>query len=195
MNLIESLLGAQNGAAGNNIARQFGLNDQQTRVALDALLPGLVAGLRKNTQSSSGMDALIGALGKGNHQRYMEDATAAMRPEGIEDGKRILGHILGSKDVSRQVARSASQESGVDYGVLKQMLPVVASMVMGQLSQQKQQQGSSGVGGMLESLFGGKGGVSQRRTGGFLQSMLDSDGDGSMADDLLNMAGGLFGRR
>jgi hypothetical protein len=42
-----------------------------------------------------------------------------------------LGHILGSKDVSRQVAAQASTRTGISELVLKQMLPAVATLAMG----------------------------------------------------------------
>ncbi len=41
----------------------------------------------------------------------------------VSDGNNILGHILGSKDVSRAVADRASANTGIDSGMLKQMLP------------------------------------------------------------------------
>jgi Carboxypeptidase regulatory-like domain/Bacterial protein of unknown function (DUF937) len=46
----------------------------------------------------------------------------------------ILGHIFGSKDVSRQVASRASAQTGISESVLKGMLPVVAAMAMGAMS-------------------------------------------------------------
>jgi hypothetical protein len=48
------------------------------------------------------------------------------------DGNGILGHILGSKDVSRQVAAQASARTGIGADVLKKMLPLVATLAMGE---------------------------------------------------------------
>ena len=87
----------------------------------------------------------------------------------------------GSKEVSRQVASHASQQTGVSSDILKKMLPVVATMVMGGLSKQ-----SNTGGGALAGLLGG---ASKQQSGGqsLLTSFLDADGDGSVADDLLGM--------
>ena len=74
----------------------------------------------------------------------------------------ILGHVLGSKEASRQVAAGAAQKTGIDPSVLKQMLPIVAAMVMGGLSRQSKTAGlptsdpraaGSGIGAMLGPLL------------------------------------------
>jgi hypothetical protein len=44
--------------------------------------------------------------------------------------------ILGPKDASRQVATHASQQSGLDPSLLKQMLPILAMLVAGHLAKQ-----------------------------------------------------------
>jgi len=43
----------------------------------------------------------------------------------------VLGSIFGSKDVSRAVAQNAASRSGLDAGLLKKMLPMLAMMVAG----------------------------------------------------------------
>ena len=50
----------------------------------------------------------------------------------MADGNGILGHIFGSKDVSRQVAARAAQSSGVAPDILAKMLPLVAATGHGQ---------------------------------------------------------------
>ena len=69
------------------------------------------------------------------------------------------------------------------------MLPIV----MGYLGQQKRQQnvGADGLGGLLGGLLGG--GQQQAASTGnpmldMASSMLDSDGDGSVMDDIASMA-------
>ena len=93
----------------------------------------------------------------------------------VDDGNRILGHILGSKDASRQVAQKTSERTGIDSGILKKMLPVVATMVMGSLSKNKANFAGSGSG-----------------SSGGLGKLLDADGDGSIMDDIAGMLGKVF---
>src|SRR6056297_543114 len=120
----------------------------------------------------------LAALQNGSHRRYIEDPARLASDETVRDGKGILGHLLGSKDVSRRVAADAAQETGIDVGKLKQMLPLVAAMAMGSLSKE----GADG-GAFREEQGGGSGGL-----GGLLSGMLDGDRDGSVTDDLFGMA-------
>jgi hypothetical protein len=175
---LNEIMQAQGGALIGQLARNFGVDDKQAGSALSQLVPALAAGMKKNVGQTGGLESLLGALQSGNHQRYIDDASRMTDSGTIEDGNNILGHLFGSKDVSRQVAAKASAQTGIDDGILKKMLPVVATMVMGSLSKQ------SSSGGALAGLLGGS------KSGGgqsLLTSFLDADGDGSVADDLLNM--------
>ena len=132
--LLELLAGAQAKPAKQQLGQQFGLDDAATQQALAALIPALAAGLKSNAGKSGGVESLLGALSQGNHGRYIDEPSLLGRPETRDDGNGILGHLLGSKDMSRSVASHASQKTGLDTGLLKKMLPIVATMVMGSLS-------------------------------------------------------------
>lgn len=178
MNLLESIVSSP-GALGQ-LGETMGLNDTQTQSALKALLPALSSGLKKNTAQPGGLDSLLSALNKSDHAKYREQPSQLNAAGAIEEGNGILGHLLGNKDTSRRVAKRASQQTGISDDVLKKMLPLVATMVMGALSKQSapaRTQASTGKGGDLFST---------------LAPMLDADGDGSVADDLLGMAGKFF---
>ena len=190
MNTIEALLGGQADGAVDQLGRQFGLDQSQTSSALGALLPAVAAGFQRNASSPNGLDALLGALGSGQHGRYVDDLGSLGRPGTVDDGNGILGHIFGSKDVSRDVASRASAQSGVGVDVLKQMLPVVAAMVMGAMA--KKQGGAARQTGFGQAAAGQGGG------GGILDMltpMLDSNRDGSDVDDVIGMIGKYMGGR
>ncbi|MFO7692318.1 MAG: DUF937 domain-containing protein [Vicinamibacterales bacterium] len=189
--MIEALLGGQADGAVDQLGRQFGLDQSQTSSALGALLPALAAGFHRNASSPNGLDSLLGALGSGRHGRYVDDLGSLGMPGTVDDGNGILGHIFGSKDVSREVARRASAQSGVGAGILKQMLPVVAAMVMGAMA--KQQSGGAGrqAGfGQPAAGQGGGGGILD-----MLTPMLDANRDGSAMDDVIGMIGKFMGGR
>lgn len=195
----------QKAGALQQVASQFGLDESQAGGAVKALLPAISGGLKRNTQQEGGLQALMGALQGGSHERYLDEPVTLGQPESVMDGNNILGHLLGSKDMSRQVASSAAQKTGLDGGLLKQMLPVVAAMAMGSLSKQSKQpdiasalmgalagggqsQASSGLGGLVGSLLGGNKQQSQSSGAlGMLGGLLDADGDGNAMDDILNM--------
>ncbi len=215
MNMLEMLMQAQGGNAMGNLGQQFGLSEQQTQDAVRQMLPALSSGFKQNTASEDGLAGLIGALQNGQHESYYDDPNACAQPQAALEGNGILGHVLGSKDVSRAVADRASANTGIGSTILKQMLPVIASMVMGAISKQTREPsmqqalggllggGSSSnrgyqsgglesvIGGVLGSVLGGSSGGRQSTgsAGDILGSILDADGDGSVADDLLQIAG------
>src|SRR5690606_23211082 len=153
------------------LAQQFGLSPEQAESAVAKLAPALTGALGKNAAAPGGLESLKGALASGNHGRYLDNPAALSDPTTTEDGNAILGHLLGSKDVSRRVAGEAGQSTGLDVGILKQMLPVVATLVMGAVSKKAApggaaagSSGTSGVGGLGD--LGGLGSILEGLTGG-----------------------------
>ncbi|MEM8982847.1 MAG: DUF937 domain-containing protein [Pseudomonadota bacterium] len=177
MSILETILKANNGDLVRQVAGSLDLKPQDAGAAIAKMLPALTGGIKQNASSGGGLDSLLGALTKGNHARYVDNPAEVVNGAGIADGNAILGHILGSKDRSRQVAAEASQSTGIDVGILKKMLPMIATMAMGSMSKQQSQ------GGALSDLVN-QGGAGR----GLLDSFLDKDNDGSMVDDLLGMA-------
>jgi hypothetical protein len=152
--LFDVLAQAQNGNGMEALARQFGLSQQQTQSAVEALLPAFSQGLRRNTADPYGLGAFMTAMASGQHAKYFEDASRAFSQQGVDEGNGILGHLFGSKDLSRAVASQAAQATGVSQQVLQQMLPAIASMMMGGLFKQTtnqlaggQMQAAAGFGG------------------------------------------------
>ena len=140
LNLFDMLNQSQNGQGMDQLARQFGLSPQQAQQAVEALMPAFSQGLKRNASDPYGIAGFMSALASGQHGKYFEDAQNAFSPQGVADGNGILGHLFGSKDLSRAVAAQAAQATGIGQDVLKQMLPVIASMVMGGLFKQSTNQ-------------------------------------------------------
>lgn len=175
MNILDLLLSSENKPALDEMARNFGLNENQTRSAVEGLIPALSRSMQNNTGSEQGMDELLDALRTGKHGQYMEQPNTLSRPEASEDGNGILGHLFGNKQVSRDVASQVSQQSGISSSILKKMLPIVASLAMGAISKQVMGGGSPSR-------------VNRGSSGGIIGMLLDSDKDGSIWDDVLGMA-------
>jgi len=173
-NLLDLLLGDGNRSALDEVSKRFDLDEKQTRSAVEELIPALSRGLETNVKGSEqGMDELLEALRTGKHAQYVERPATLGAPETVEEGNSILGHIFGNKETSRQVANRAAERSGISSSVLKKMLPVLASVVMGSLSKR---------------VIGGTRTASRADQGGLLGTLLDGDRDGSIWDDVLGMA-------
>lgn len=187
-----------------SMARELGVSEKQAATGAAALLPAILGGFKKQAQTQptglEGLGGLLGTLGGGG----LLDNVLAPQPTDVGQGNSVLGQIFGSKDVSRAVAQSAAGQSGLDIGILKKMLPMLAMMVAGYMA--KQQGGGTGraaapagggLSGMLGKVVGGmlSGGGAQRSApaaGGLagLASMLDLNQDGNPLDDILRMVGG-----
>ena len=77
------------------------------------------------------------------------------------DGNKILGHLLGSKDTSRNVAAQAADSTGIDVGLIKKAQPLIAGLAMGAMSKNSDARNASAdsIGGLLGGLIGDDFGV------------------------------------
>jgi hypothetical protein len=156
------------------IGQQFGLTEEQTRAAFDALTPVVASGMRRSAQSETGLQDILNSALNGNHS----GDTAS--------GNDVLGQIFGSKDVSRGVAQQLSATSGIGAAVLKQLLPIVASIVMGQVAKKMGGGGTSSGGGGLGDILGDILGGGQQPQ----QRQQPQSGGGGLGDILGDILGG-----
>lgn len=215
MNILQEILKSQGGGVVEQLAQQFGIDATDAGKALSNLVPAVAGGIKKTAQSRSGIESLIEKLNANKNVAQSIDMPAALGANDVtETGNQILGDIFGSKEVSRTVAGQTAQSTGVDLGILKKMLPIVAGLVVSSLNKKGQASGSglgdllgglagatpqpqprskSGLGGLLGGLFGGGAAAkaSPPASSG-LESLLDFDGDGDVADDVLNLVKKLF---
>ena len=179
MNILDAIINAQDGAAVRQIGSQLGLGQDQTAAGLSALLPALAAGVERNVQNEGGLGSLISALSSGRHDQYVDNPASLVEDSAVTEGNGILGHLLGSKDVSREVASRAATQTGLSPDVLKKMLPLAATLVMGALSKR------SGPSSSPAAALGGSAGSIMA----FLTPLLDQNRDGSIVDDVTSMLG------
>lgn len=179
----------QSGGIGT-MARELGISESVAEAGTAALLPAILGGFKKTTQSQpgglEGLGGLLGQLGGG----VLLDSVLGTEPTPVDKGNEVLGQIFGSKEVSRTVAAGAEQQTGISSDLLKRMLPVVAMMVAGYMARQSAENSGNGggIGGLIGGLLGGGNNVS---SGGDLGSLLDLNGDGNPLDDIIGMAGKL----
>lgn len=193
----------------SGVAGQTGQDENKTGSVLTMALPVLMQAMKRNTATPQGAEGLLSAL-NGKHDGSILDNLGGLFGGGVDsnvldDGGKILGHVLGGKQ--QHVENALSQKSGMDAGSVAQILKVAAPILMGVLGKQSKQQkvsNSSGIEGLLGGLLGGN---SPQQEQSFLESILDADGDGSVIDDVAGMVlggdkkkgglggllGGLFG--
>jgi hypothetical protein len=173
MNLLDLLESVGGNQSLGSLAGNLGLDTSKTNDLVGALAPALMGALQKQTRSTDGLSSFKNALQNGNHQEYLSKPDLMSSQDALTDGNNILGHLLGSKDVSRNVAAQAAESTGIDASLIKKALPLIASLAMGALSK------SSDAGNSLDDsasdLFG---------------SLMGGDGIG--VDDVLDLAKKFF---
>ena len=173
MNLLDLLDNVGGQQSLGNLASSLGLDASDANKLVGALAPALMGGLQKQTSSQDGLAGFKNALQSGQHQQYLDNPASMTSPETVQDGNNILGHIFGSKDVSRNVAAQAAESTGIDSSLIKKALPLIASLAMGAMSK------SSNAGQSLDN-----------STSDLLGSLMG--GDGIDMDDVLNLAKKFF---
>lgn len=206
LDLLNSPMGKQ---LISGVAGQTGNSTDQTGSVLSMALPVLMGAMKKNAATPEGAQGLMSAI-SGKHSGGILDNLEGLFGGGVDDdvmndGAGILSHVLGGKQ--SQVENALSSKSGLDTGSIATILKVAAPILMGYLGQQSKQQNvsdSNGIGDLLGGLMGG--GDTANKQQSLIESFLDSDGDGSILDDVASMAlggkqggiggllGGLFGK-
>jgi len=159
MNLLDllDLSGGQQGLGG--LASGLGLSSSKTNELIGALSPALIQSFKKQATSEGDLAGLQKALQSGKHQQYLENENLMSAASSVVDGNNILGHLFGSKSVSRNVASQAAESTGIDVGLIKKALPLIAGLAMGAMSKtaNKSQSLETSLPGLLSSLSGGDG--------------------------------------
>ena len=171
LKLLDSVGGVE---SLGKLAGNLGIDSSKAGDLVGALAPALMGGMQKQASSGSALSGFKNALQNGNHQQYLKDPNLMSSAAAVTDGNNILGHLLGSKDASRNVAAQAAESTGIDADLIKKALPLLAGLVMGAVSKSSDS-GKSLDTGSISNLLGGLGGD-----------------DGFGVDDALNLAKKFF---
>jgi hypothetical protein len=199
-NLNDIIQSAHGGEGINNIAQQFGVTPEQAEAAIKAMLPGMSQGLQHQV-SNGGLGDILGHIANPQNQQAFNDPNAVASGAAANAGGNVLGQIFGNnpavtQQVTEQIAQHAAQHSGLSPDLLQQMMPVIASMVMGGLFKSASNQGLGGLLGQLTGQ-GNLGSILGQVMGGGQQAahagQAPAAGGGGLGGMLGGMLGGLFG--
>ncbi len=154
MDILDMVLASVQGDALGNLAKHNNISPTQTSQVLAQVLPELTAGLQSKVQQENGLASLLGVVGQISHQQYVDKPELITTSDAVQDGNKILGQVLGSKDASRDLASRVASSTGVNDSVIKKLLPMAATLLMGVLGQRGQ---SGSLTGMLSGVLSGEG--------------------------------------
>jgi hypothetical protein len=186
MNLNDIIQAAQGGQGVNNLASQFGLTPEQTQAAVQAIIPAFSMGLQRTAQDPTGLGGILSQLTSGVHQGSYTDPTQTSAAAGPGGG--VLGQIFGSPQITSQISQQASQMSGISPQIIQQLMPILASMIIGGLTHAMNSQGMGGVLGQLAGAANSPGGL-----GSAINQPGAAPQDGGVFGQLASVVGNLFG--
>ncbi|MCG8327660.1 MAG: DUF937 domain-containing protein [Chitinophagales bacterium] len=203
-NLMDLLQGSLSEGMIDQLSQQIGGADkEQTAAAASGIVTTLMGALAKNASNADGATALNNALDRDHDGSILTDIMGMLGGQtqasnsSMLNGAGILNHVLGNKQGG--AIEMISKLSGLDSSKTGSLMTMLAPVIMGALGKTKRDQGLDVAG--LASLLSGTVTSQQQQnpTMNLVTSFLDSDGDGSIVDDVANIGmkilGGFFGRK
>jgi len=174
-----------------NLSANLGLKPKAAQQVVPEIIPMILGGLKRQMQTQGGAPRLDHILNKYGSPDVLgrigeEMSSRASQP----DPDPRLGGLLGESGV--QATQVIGQKFGIDPKKLMGLIPMLAPLILGALSQKKSQTGTGldGLAGMIDR--DGDGDILDD-IGGFLSQGLGSgSGGGGLLGGIL---GSLFGRR
>ncbi|MEO6391472.1 MAG: DUF937 domain-containing protein [Pyrinomonadaceae bacterium] len=176
------------GTAIRSMASRLGLSEEMTAKAVQVAVPLIIAALARNAAQPEGAGELHDAVSKDHDGGIFDNLTGYLSNPSAANGAGILGHIFGGRQETVQC--SLANETGLEPSAAGGILEMIAPMVMGAVGQE-QKQNDLDAGG-LTSFLNDQTQQSEAAAPdlmGSISSMLDSNKDGNVADDVSRMLG------
>lgn len=192
MNIISQMIAQQvEGVAARQLAGRLGISEGTAQTAVQIAVPLLVSALARNASQPDGAQALHQAVAQDHDGGILDNILGHFSDPSAANGAGILSHVLGDQQAT--VQSNLAQATGLDQGTAGSVLEAVAPLVMGAVGREQRQQGfdpsalSQFLGEQQQAQAAAQPGLM-----GALSSMLDSNSDGSVVDDIGRIAGGFF---
>jgi hypothetical protein len=187
-----------------DIAKQLGADEGEVSSAIQTLVPLLVGGLQQNAQDPEHASNIEHAAGAHAASGLLDGGVSVDQVDAA-DGSKAIAKIFGGNDTDQVAAALAGGGAG-NSGLLKQLLPILAPIVLAYIGKQltkgsaapapaqpqAQASGGGGLGDVLGSILGGGGG-GNNALGSILGSVLGGGGQGGAGGALGEILGGLLG--
>jgi hypothetical protein len=185
-----------------DIASKLGVDEGEVNSAIHTLVPALLGGVQHNVQADDIDSSKLESAVNTQAASGLLDGGVSVDQVDENEGNNIVAHIFGGND-SNQVAAALAGGGAGNSGLLKQLLPILAPIVLAYIGKQMtkgnaapagaQAAGGGGLGDILGSILGGAtgGGGSNNALGSILGSVLGGGQGGNNA--LGDILGGLLG--
>lgn len=174
----------------DELAKVSGVKPPQVEKLVKEAVPILMESMHENAQSADGAKSLARAL----EQHAGSPADSKLTGVDVEDGKKILAHVLG--DNQAKVGKQLSKATGVKNSKTTLLLALLAPLLLnalGNTAQHTNTNHENGLGDLLGTLLG-VGGNGGNGMGSLLTSLLGmGGGSSSLGNNSGSLLGSLFG--
>ncbi|HLO00980.1 MAG TPA: DUF937 domain-containing protein [Pyrinomonadaceae bacterium] len=177
------------GAATGQMAQRLGISESTAQTAVQLAVPLIVSALARNASQPQGAQDLHQAVTSDHDGSIFNQLTSYLGNPQAANGSGILGHVLGGQRPA--VESNLAQATGLDQNSAGSLLEMVAPLVMGAVGREQRQNGFD-AGGLSQFLAQQQAQATDPDLRGTLSSLLDSNRDGSVTDDLSRIAGSFF---
>ncbi|MCB1233001.1 MAG: DUF937 domain-containing protein [Verrucomicrobiae bacterium] len=171
--LIEQLVQTHGSEVASQLSGKLGISEDKAAGLLPALAPMILGGLQRQAQEHGGADRVDHILDKHADESVLDnlgDFFSRKADEPAEQADPGLGGLLGG--AGGQASQMIGNQLGLSQDQANQIIPMLAPIILGFLTRQRNQAGGGSQGQSL------------------IMGMLDQDGDGSILDDVAGMLGG-----
>ena len=136
-----------------SLGKKSGASDEMVESILESALPMLLKGANEQATNANTAASFAGALMQ-HAKSDTSDLSAYMDGVDLEDGAKIIAHLLGVESADKK--ESVSQKAGADIKTTTTVLAMAAPLLMSLLGKQTEVQNEQAdVGGLMGNLLGG----------------------------------------
>lgn len=201
MDLLSLLMdGIASGNSIETIGKKSNTSPEKASTVIMAAVPMLISEMKKNAETKEGASKLSDALDT-HAMDDISDLSGFLENVDIEDGAKILNHIMGSQSDTEKVEKNLAAKTGLNKSQVAEILSLAAPLLLSYLGKEKKNTKSSGseeqeniLTSMLKSVLDSGSSDSGLDIGSLISfAMKDDDKDGK--SDLGETLGKLLGGR
>ncbi|MBQ5782554.1 MAG: DUF937 domain-containing protein [Oscillospiraceae bacterium] len=134
-----------------NLSKKTGSSQKDVSSVLSSALPLLLAGAGSQTEDESTAEGFEKALAQ-HGEKDTSNLASFLDGVDMEDGAKIIGHLLGANTTS--TTKQVSQESGTDADSTAQILAAAAPLLMSLLGQETKKSKKADTSALVGALVG-----------------------------------------
>ena len=192
-NFVDDLVGSLGGDVAKQISSTLGIEPEKVMQMLPQVAPLILGGLKKQKDEHGGeerVDHILNKYGSASALDNLGDLFSSKAKD--ENPDPNLGGLLGNS--GGEAANLISKQLNIDSGTAMKLIPMLAPVILGFLTKQRDEggKGSSGISSLLDQ--DGDGSILDD-VGGFLLQGLGGSSQKGSSNLLGGLLGGLFGSK